>query len=359
VPAVHVTQLPPLHTSLVPHDMPSGTFDALLQTETPVEHEVVPFWQTFPPGLHTVPDVHDVHAPLSQTRFEPHDAPFERFVTFAVQAETPVAHDVRPVWQAAGEHDVPAVHAVHVPLSHTMFDPHDVPFVTFVAVPPHVCDPDAHVVVPLTHALPPGWHVVPDTHAMQFPPLQTWLLPQDIPSGKFAVNEHVELPVVHVVIPVWHGLLFGLQLAPAVHAVHAPLSHTWFVPQVMPFALLPLDTQTDVPVEHDVWPARQTLPPGLHATPAVHAVHVPPLHTWLVPHDVPSVTLVGLGHVAVPVPHDVTPVWQTLPAGLQLTPAEQAPQPPLPSHTWLLPQAVPGGAAPLFVHTGAPELQST
>src|SRR5258708_25636835 len=99
-----------------------------------------------------------------------------------------------PVWHVAGMHVPPAAQAEHVPLSQTMPLPHDVPFATFVCVPPHVWLPDAHVVVPLTHTLPPGWQVVPDTQATQFPPLHTAFEPQFVPSVMFALNEHVEPP---------------------------------------------------------------------------------------------------------------------------------------------------------------------
>jgi hypothetical protein len=164
---------------------------------------------------------------------------------------------------------------------------------------------------------------------MQLPWLHTWPVPHDVPSGALAVKEHVDAPVEQLVVPVWQGPLFGLHAVPAVHATHDPLLQTWLVPHVMPFAELPPLMQTDVPDAHDVLPARQTLPPGLHGAFAVHETQLPPLHTWLVPHAVPSATFAALPHVAVPVAHDVDPVWQTLPPGLQMAPAVQAPHWPL------------------------------
>jgi hypothetical protein len=46
------------------------------------------------------------------------------------------------------------------------------------------------------------------------------------------------------------------------------------VPQAVPFGLfVTLAVHWDWPVAHEVWPEVQT--DGLHATPAVHAPHVP------------------------------------------------------------------------------------
>src|SRR5258708_35605977 len=96
-----------------------------------------------------------------------------------------------PVWHVAGMHVPPAAQAEHVPLSQTMPLPHDVPFATFVCVPPHVWLPDAHVVVPLTHTLPPGWQAAPATQATQPPPPPTACEPPSVPSGGVPLNGHV------------------------------------------------------------------------------------------------------------------------------------------------------------------------
>jgi hypothetical protein len=42
-PAVQALHEPALHTLFVPHDVPSGRLPVELHTDTPVEHEVVPF----------------------------------------------------------------------------------------------------------------------------------------------------------------------------------------------------------------------------------------------------------------------------------------------------------------------------
>lgn len=139
----------------------------------------------------------------------------------------------------------------------------------------HTDEPLAHVVDPFWHTLPFGWQLVPVTQATQLPPLHTCPLPQEVPSATFDVKPQVEAPVLQDVSPFWQELPPGWQAVPAVHAEHAPLLQTWFVPQVMPLALLPDATQVCVPVAHDVFPARHTFPPGLQAVPAVQAVHVP------------------------------------------------------------------------------------
>jgi hypothetical protein len=47
-----------------------------------------------------------------------------------------------------------------------------------------------------------------------------------------------------------------LQATSAVHATHAPALHTWFVPQLAPFArLVVVSMQVEVPVAHEVVPA--------------------------------------------------------------------------------------------------------
>jgi hypothetical protein len=203
--------------------------------------------------------------------------------------------------------------------------PQLVPSATFVPVAAHTDEPLAHVVDPFWQTLPPGWQLAPVMHATQLPPLHTWLLPHPVPSATLPVKPQVDAPVLQVVWPFWQELPPGWQATPAVQALQAPLLQTWFVPQVIPLALLPDWMQTDVPVSHDVCPARQTLLPGLQPAPAVHATQLPPLQTLLFPHVVPSATFAAFTHVEVPLAHDDVPVWQTLPFGLQAAPAVHGP----------------------------------
>jgi hypothetical protein len=142
-----------------------------VQTDTPVEHEVVPVGHGLA-GVHAAPVVHALHDPLSHTLLLPHVAPLARSVPRSVHVETPVEHEVVPLWQGlAGVHVKPAVHALQVPLSHTSLVPHEVPLAALV---------------------PSSTHVM---------------------LGEQLIN------------PLWQTLV-GVQALPAEHVVHVPLSHT-------------------------------------------------------------------------------------------------------------------------------------
>jgi hypothetical protein len=143
-----------------------------------------------------------------------------------------------------------------------------------------------------------------------------------------------------------------------VHELHCPPLQTMSVPHETPLPILAGLMQVEEPVVHDVVPVRQALPPGVQLIPAVQATQFPPLQTWLVPQAVPSCALDGLVHVDKRPAHDVVPIWQTLPPGLQVAPSVHAPQVPL-LHDWPEPHGVPSCATPFCVQTLAPELQST
>jgi hypothetical protein len=117
-------------------------------------------------------------------------------------------------------------------------------------------------------------------------------------------------PFEHIVSPERHAL----QSVPAaLHAdgqaiimlTHAPLaSHTasdvltpfmqdWSAPHTVPTDRLPLFTQAEFPVEHDVRPTLHGSD-GVHATPAVQGTQLPALHTWFVPQLVPLASDVPL-----------------------------------------------------------------
>ena len=78
-------------------------------------------------------------------------------------------------------------------------------------------------------------------------------------------------------------MLSGVHATPAVHAVHAPSKHTAFVlplaVHAAPFGTLPTAEHEGEPPEHDVIPVWHSLPPGLHDTPCAHAMHPPSLQT--------------------------------------------------------------------------------
>jgi hypothetical protein len=170
-PAVHAAHDPPLHTWSVPQDVPLATGDALVQVETPMEHDVVPVWQTLPFGLHDWPAVHDTHCPLLQTWLVPHAVPLATGVELT-HVCVPVAHEYVPLWHASTMHAPPAVHAAHDPALQTMLVPHDVPFAVFVRLA-QLCEPVAHEYVPDWQALPDGLQAPPAVQETHEPELHT------------------------------------------------------------------------------------------------------------------------------------------------------------------------------------------
>jgi hypothetical protein len=290
---VHALHEPLSQTSLVPHEVPLATLlPVSVHVDTPVEHDVVPVWHTFA-GVHATPAVHELHVPLSHTSLVPHEVPLAASLPVSVHVDTPVEHDVVPVWQTfAGVHATPAVHEPQVPLSHTSLLPHEVPLATSFPVSVHVDTPVEHEVVPVWQTLA-GVHVRPAVHALHEPVSHTSFVPHVVPLGALLpVSLQTDTPVEHEVVPVWHGLL-GVHATPAVHALHEPLSHTLLAPHVAPLArLVPVSVHVETPVEHDVVPVWHGLA-GAHDSPAVHALHEPLSHTSLVPHEVPLAALVS------------------------------------------------------------------
>jgi hypothetical protein len=83
--------------------------------------------------------------------------------------------------------------------------------------------------------------------------------------------------------------LAGVQELPAAHATQAPLPHTWFVPQLVPFgSAVPRSAQTSRPVAQLVCPAWQGNAAGVHAFPALQAPHTPPWQAKFDPQGAPS-----------------------------------------------------------------------
>jgi hypothetical protein len=60
-----------------------------------------------------------------------------------------------------------------------------------------------------------------------------------------------------------------------VQALQVPVRQYMFTPQLVPFATLPVEVHTVVPVAHDVVPVWQRFPPGEHDCAGVHALHPP------------------------------------------------------------------------------------
>ena len=255
-----------------------------------------------------------------------------------------------------GVQSPPLVQALHVPPLHTLFVPHDVPSVAFPAVTQTEV-PVEQDVIPILQGLV-GWQLAPAVHEPHIPPLHTLFVPHDVPSATFPVSAQTAAPVTQEVAPVRQGLL-GWQLAPVVHAPQVPLSHTLFVPHVVPSArFCPVSEQT-MAGEQTVMPAWQTLD-AVQASPAVQATHVPPLQTMLVPQEVPSATFPVSVQTGAPLPQAVVPVRHGALETEQLAPVWQLTQVPLAPQTLFVPQLVPAETSfPLSLQTGVPVAQSS
>jgi len=188
---------------------------------------------------------------------------------------------------------------------------------------------------------------------VQVPLLQTLLLPHDVPFATLPVSAHTDAPVTHDVAPVLHTLA-GWQLAPAVQFPQVPLLQTLFVPQVVPLTRFRPVSEQVIDGEHVCVPAWHGFV-GMQAVPAVHEVQLPPLHTMLVPHEVPSATFADSTQTGAPVLQVIVPVRHGLPLTAQVAPAVQAPHAPVALHTMLVPHEVPAATSVfLSVQTGAP-----
>ena len=200
----------------------------------------------------------------------------------------PVWQVVVPTWQGSlGEQLPPAVQLLHVPALHTLLVPHDVPFAT-LPVSAQTEVPVAHDVAPVRHAVA-GVQVTPAVQDPQVPPLQTLFVPHDVPFAMLPVSAQTEVPVAHDVAPVRHAVV-GVQVTPAVQDPQVPPLQTLFVPHEVPFAMFPVSAQTDIPVTQEVAPVRQAVA-GVQAAPAVQDPQAPLLHTMFVPHTVPLTKL--------------------------------------------------------------------
>jgi hypothetical protein len=182
-------------TSFVPQLVPLEAAEPVsTQTDAPDEQKVVPSSHALPPAGHAVPAVHGLHWPSSQTSFVPQSVPSVAFEPVSRQTETPVVHDVRPVWHAfAGVHARFETQEVQEPLSQTSLVTEPLPFVTGA--------------------------------------------PHDVPLVTLPLSVQTEVPVAQDVAAVWQGFE-EVQVVPAVQVVQEPLSQTAPVPQVVPLGRL-------------------------------------------------------------------------------------------------------------------------
>jgi hypothetical protein len=91
----------------VPHEVPSLTLPAGVQTGDPVMHAIVAFWHE-PASVQSVPTAHATHVPSAQT------APASQLVPSSAlpvcsQLSAPPSHANTPDWQLAGVQVIPTV----------------------------------------------------------------------------------------------------------------------------------------------------------------------------------------------------------------------------------------------------------
>ena len=88
---MHDTQLPELHTRLVPHEVPLATFPCSTQTATPVLHVVVPVRHGRPVTVQLAPTLQAPHAPTAlQTLSGPQLVPAGTRMFLSLQTGVPV-----------------------------------------------------------------------------------------------------------------------------------------------------------------------------------------------------------------------------------------------------------------------------
>jgi hypothetical protein len=348
------TQAPPAQARSVPQLAPSLA-GVCVHTGLPVSQVIAAVLQALMgehvglgPGSQT-------QAPPAQARSVPQAVPSDFGVAESTQVCVPVEQSVTPSKHALGfvPHGCPAVHALQTPSPQTKPAPHDVPFGR-LPLSVHTGAPVLHVVVPVLHGLS-GEQISPTVHGVQTPPPQTRLTPQLVPSAtRPPASVHVG-PALHDSVPVWHGLA-GTHEDPATQPTHAPTEQTRSVPHDVPFATSPFSVQTGVPLPHTISPVRHAFV-GMQASPAVHGLQTPPPQTALAPQLVPSAMGLPVSLQTGPAPHDRVPAWHGL-AGVHADPSAHATHAPS-LQTRSVPQLVPLGWFPFWAQTGNPVLHVT
>jgi len=194
---------------------------------------------------------------------------------------------------------------------------------------------DAQVIIEVTHAAT-ALQVASDVLT---PAVHDWVAPHSVPIGLLPLFTQTDVPVEHEVWPTLQGSV-GVQATPAVQGTQLPELQTWFVPQLVPLLIsVPVSMQVGLPVVQICVPAWHGLL-GAQATPDVHGTQLPSLQTWLLPHVVPFAMFPVSAQTAVPVTHEFTPVLHLF-AGWQLEPETQSMHVPAELHTLFVPQVVP------------------
>lgn len=69
--------------------------------------------------------------------------------------------------------------------------------------------------------------------------------------------------MAHESAPTWQGAEGGVQGVLAAQVTQFPPLQTWLLPQVLPSWALPVIVQTDAPLEHTLFPTLQVVPLGV------------------------------------------------------------------------------------------------
>ena len=309
--------------------------------------------------MQVCPALQATQAPLPlQTMPVPQALPAD-LLPKSTQTGAPVWQLVMPVLQAVGlvEQFAFAVHAVHAPDPlQTMLVPQPVP-PGLAASSTQVCAPVAQDVVPVLQAFELVVHACPGAHATQPPlPLQTIPTPQLVPAARFIPSAQVVALPLQVVVPCLQAVGLPVQLWPATQVPQNPLpSHIWPPVHIAVGGLAVPSMQTDVPVVQEVMPLRQIDGLAVQVCPAVQDAQVPiPLQTWLVPQFVPAAVFPASRQRGAPIAQSTTPVLHgALGLVVQAWPAMQATHCPLPLQTMPEPHAVPAPALSPSTHPGA------
>lgn len=232
-------------------------------------------------------------------------------------------------------HAEPWLQALHAPLLQTPVG--QVVPLGRAAPSLHIGAPVLHVTVPTRHASGLPVQAVPAAHATQvFVELHTRFVPHEAPSPFGVLSVQTGAPLAHEMTPLKQGLGLVVQLMPCVQALQTPLEEqTIPAPQLVPAGLFAPSVQTGAPVAHDTTPTLHAPVLVVQLAPALHAMQAPlPLHTWPTPQAVPAMAFAPFTHVVEPELQSVRPVMHGAPAfEEQAFPATQAPQLPLASQT--------------------------
>ena len=117
----------------------------------------------------------------------------------------------------------------------------------------------------------------------------------------FVVSTHVlphkVSPSLHETVHAWSVVHSSVTPVVVVHVAHPPAQQIPLVSHDVVSATLPVETQVGCPVLHDMIPVWHGPPGGVHGAPATHEVQDPPTHTPFVPHTVPSAALPVAVHI--------------------------------------------------------------